>query len=186
MYCHEHSRTVIHYCVSSVKNGIVIKYADDTTITSIGLIPFDNEEHYRRIVADISEWCADNDLELNMKKTKEIIIDFRKKSTPIVPLQINGADVDIVDAFTFLGLEITDSLDWHQHTNSIISKAQRLYFLRRVRSFKVNQSILLHFYRGIIESILTKGIIVWYGNITVEDKARLQRIINKAPTDIGT
>ena len=69
--------------------------------------------------------------------------------------------MDIVDAFTFLGLEITDSLDWHQNTNSIITKAQqRLYFRRKVGSFKVNQSILLHFYRGIIESILTKGIIV--------------------------
>ena len=111
-------------CVSNVKNCIVIKYADDTTI--IGLIPFDNEEHYRKIVADISEWCAKNDLELNIKKTKEIIIDFRKKKTPIMPFQINGADVDIVDAFTFLGLEIADSLDWHQNTDSIIKKHNKV------------------------------------------------------------
>ena len=61
------------------------------------------------------------------KENKEIIINFRKKTTPIVPLQINGADVDIVDAFTFLGLEITDSLDWHQNIDSIITKAQKVY-----------------------------------------------------------
>ena len=34
--------------------------------------------------------------------------------------------------------------------------------------------------------VLTKGIIVWYGNITVEDKARLQRIVNTASKIIGT
>ena len=45
-----------------------------------------------------------NDLELNVKKTQKIIIDFRKEPTPIVPLKINGADVDIVDAFTFFRL----------------------------------------------------------------------------------
>ena len=45
---------------------------------------------------------------------------------------------------------------------------------------------MLNFYRGIIESILTKGIIVWYGNITVEDKAQLQRIVNTASRIIGT
>ena len=103
------------------------------------------------------------------------------------PSKLTEPDVDIVDAFTFLGLEITDSLDWHQNTNSIITKAQqRLFFLRRVRSFKVNKSVMLNFYRGIIESILTKGIIVWYGNITAEDKARLQRIVNTASRIIGT
>ena len=58
--------------MSNVIKCIVIKYADDTTI--IVPIPFDNEEHYRRIVADISEWCAKNDHDLTIKKTKEIVI----------------------------------------------------------------------------------------------------------------
>ena len=46
--------------------------------------------------------------------------------------------MDIVDAFTCLGLEITYSLEWHQNTDSNITKAQqRLYFLRHVKSFKL-------------------------------------------------
>ena len=51
---------------------------------------------YRRIVAEISEWCEKNDLELDITKTKELIIDNSHHASPI-----NGADVDIVDAFTF-------------------------------------------------------------------------------------
>ena len=102
---------------------------------------------------------------------------------PSCPSKIDGADADIVDAF----LDITDSLDWHQNTNVITTKAQQhVYFLRKVSSFKVNQSILLHFYRGIIESILNKGSIVRYGNITVADKALLQRIVNTASKIVGT
>ena len=63
----------------------------------------------------------------------EKLMWFAKKTTPIVPLQINGADVDIFYAVTFLGLKITESLDWHQNAHSKITKAQQhLYFLRKV------------------------------------------------------
>ena len=42
--------------------------------------------------------CSDNNLVLNVSKTKEMIIDFRKVKSPTPCLMINGADVELVDS----------------------------------------------------------------------------------------
>ena len=56
----------------------LFKYADDTAIVSLCV---NNDVMYRREVNSFSTWCKDNFLELNVKKTKEMIIDFSK--TPV-------------------------------------------------------------------------------------------------------
>ena len=65
----------------------------------------------------------------------QVEVRYMTLLTPIVPLQINGADGDIVDAFTFFrfGDYLLSVKDWHHNINSIITKAQqRLYCLRKV------------------------------------------------------
>ena len=57
---------------------------------------------------------------------------------------------------------------------------QRLYFLRKLRSFKVNPEILLLFYRATIESIITYGINCWGSSIMTKDKERINRLIRKS------
>ena len=51
-----------------------------------------------------SEWCSDNHLDLNVLKTKEMIIDFRRNSAVLPKLSINGTEVDIVEEYTYLGI----------------------------------------------------------------------------------
>ena len=58
-------------------NDILVKYADDKCLT--GLISKNDERAYCEEIGKLSTWCNANYLELNMKKTKEIIVDFRKK-----------------------------------------------------------------------------------------------------------
>ena len=55
----------------------IIKYADDTVV--VGLIENDNESEYRSAIKFVSEWCNNNFLNLNVNKTKELVIDFRRK-----------------------------------------------------------------------------------------------------------
>jgi hypothetical protein len=49
---------------------------DDTTV--VGLITNNDETAYREEVRNVSVWCQDN-IYLNMSKTKELIVDYRKK-----------------------------------------------------------------------------------------------------------
>ena len=54
----------------------IIEYGTDTAV--IGLIDCDNDETvYRNAIDNVVNWCDNNFFDLNVSKTKEIIIDFR-------------------------------------------------------------------------------------------------------------
>ncbi len=59
-----------------------LKFADDTTL--IGLIQDGDESAYRQEVKELAVWCNLNNLELNMLKTVEMIVDFRR-NPPALP-----------------------------------------------------------------------------------------------------
>ena len=62
---------------------------------------------------------------------------------------------------------------------------QRLYFLRKLKSFGVNSHILIMFYRAIVESVLTQAIIVWFDRATVTDLRKLASVVRSAERIIG-
>ena len=49
-------------------------------------------------------WCRDNNLFLNVIKTKELIVDYRKRRTEHAPILIDGAVVEQIESFKFLGV----------------------------------------------------------------------------------
>ena len=172
-------------CCAQNDDSLLVKFADDTTNT--GCISNNDESNYRSEVDSIVNWSQDNNLILNVSKTKEMIIDFRRNKTPMIPLEINGSTVEQVSSFKFLGTHISDDLKWTVNSAEILKKAkQRLYFLRKLKLFGANQVILINFYRTIIESIITSSIIVWFGRVNQADLNKLSSVIRSAEKIIGT
>ena len=68
-------------------------------------------------------WCQDNNLSLNVIKTKEIIVDYREKRTEHAPILIDRAAVEQVESFKFLGVHITNKLTWSKHTKTVVKRA---------------------------------------------------------------
>ncbi|KAI4900347.1 hypothetical protein NFI96_028637, partial [Prochilodus magdalenae] len=177
--------TLLTYdCVASQSNTS-IKFADDTTV--IGLITGGDETAYRREVAELVDWCDYNNLSLNTDKTKEMIVDPRRRRQELhTPLFIGETEVERVKNFKFLGVHISEDLTWLHNTHYIVRKSQqRLYFLRRLRKFGMSAQILSNFYRSTIESVLTSSIMVWYGNCTAQDRKALQHVIKTAQSISG-
>ncbi|TKS65348.1 putative RNA-directed DNA polymerase from transposon BS [Collichthys lucidus] len=173
-----------HDCSPTHNTNLFVKFADDTTV--VGLINKNDESNYRDEVSRLAKWCRDNNLSLNVEKTKEIVVDFRRAPSQHHPLTINGAAVERVSSTRFLGVLITEDLSWSSNTASLTRKAQqRLYFLRRLRRARAPVPILKTFYRGTTESILTSCITVWYGSCTASCKKTLQRIVRAAERIIG-
>ncbi len=134
----------------------------------------------------LAGWCSDNNFSLNVEKTKEIVVDFRRVHTQHAPLTINGATVERVSSTKFLGVYITEDLSWTNNTAALAKKAQqRLYFLRKLRRASAPASIMCTFYRGTIESILTSCITVWYGACNASCCKSLQRIVRAAEKIVG-
>jgi hypothetical protein len=113
------------------------------------------------VVRALGVWCPENNLSLNVNKTKEMIMDFRKQQREHPPIHIKGTAVEKVESFKFLGVHITDKLKWSTHTDSVVKKAQQCLFnLRRLKKFGLSPKT----YRCTIESILSSCITAWYGN----------------------
>lgn len=100
-------------------------------------------------------------LELNVTKTKELVVDLRREKLPhYTPLKIYGAPVERVSCFKYLGVNISDDLTWSLHISTMVKKArQRLYHLRRLKKFKISNELQRTFYSATIESVIS-------GNIT--------------------
>ncbi len=131
-----------HDCVSSHSSASIIKFADDTVV--LGLISNNDETAYLDEVERLTSWCQDNCLSLNVSKTKELIVDFRKRQQqPYTPLMISGTPVERVSSFKYLGVNISEDLTWTTHIQTQVKKArQRLYHLRQLRKFRVSPAIL--------------------------------------------
>jgi hypothetical protein len=87
-------------------SNTIIKFADDTTV--VGLITDNNETAYREEVRHLVVWCHDNHLSLNVNKTKEMIVEYRKRRTEHAPIHIDGTVEEQVKSFKFLDVHITN------------------------------------------------------------------------------
>ena len=161
-----------------------VKFADDTVI--VGLITNNDETKYRKCVDEFVNWCKASFLQLNTKKTKEMIFDFRTKGGTYQQTVINGDPIEVVNEYKYLGTVIDRKLTWDSNTDSIYKKGmQRLYFLRRLRQFGVERHIMILFYRSFIESILTFCFISWFFSLSIGNKNKLSKIVNMSSKIIG-
>ncbi len=172
--------------MSSHSSTSIVKFADDTVV--LGLINNNDETAYLGEVERLTSWCQDNCLSLNVSKTKELIVDFRKRQQqPYTPLMISGTPVERVSSFKYIGVNISEDLTWTAHIQTQVKKArQRLYHLRQLRKFRVSPEILKTFYSGAIESVLTPCISVWYGNSSNQDCKAMQRVVRLAERISGS
>ena len=180
-------------CVSTSSNCQIIKYADDTVISG-NMSDTKSENDYVTTVNKFVEWCERHHLKLNVTKTKEMIIDFRRSPHARPPLIIQGSAVERVHNYKYLGTTVCNTLDWSCNITLLRKKCnQRMYFLRMMRKMHVDKTILILFYRALIESIATNNIICYFGNATQADRKKLdsarriaQRIIGSSLHEIPT
>ena len=85
-------------CVSHHSSVHLLKFADDATLEGLVINSDVSENHHE--VNRLVSWCANNNLQLNATKTRERIVDFRKRKTPLAPITISGDSIERVDYFS--------------------------------------------------------------------------------------
>ena len=91
---------------------------------------------YMEEVRELTVWCQDNNLSLNVSKTKELIVDYRKRRAEQAPINIDRAVVEWVKSFKFLDVHITNELSWSKHTKTVVKRSKHnLFPLRRLKIF---------------------------------------------------
>ena len=126
-----------------------MKFTAKTAV--VGLISC-GETAYREEVTTLEEWCQNNHLCLNISKTKVVILDYAEGGGTYLTITINSTAVERVDTFKYLGVNVRTDLTWATHTTAVVRKTQqRLYGLRRLRTFGLRPQILKDLYWGTIE-----------------------------------
>ena len=89
-----------HDCMARHDSNTIIKFADNTTVVS--LITVNDETAYWEEVRDLAVWCQDNNLSLNVIKTKDMIVDYRKRRKEHASILLDRAVVEQVESFSSL------------------------------------------------------------------------------------
>ena len=120
---------------TGTENTIFIKYSDDTAIVDLS----NSILRYIEEIDRFTTWCKDNFFDLNLTKTKELLIDLRKQPPTVSPITIDGEIVERVEKYKYLGINIVNKLKFDSNVLSIYKKCHyRIYCLQRLRNIGIN------------------------------------------------
>ena len=156
-------------CNSTHPNRFLIKFSDDTALLSL---LFNDETGHGPVVEDIVDWCDKSCLCLNATTSKDMCIDFSNDPPSQTGTVIHEDKVEVVDEYKYLGTIIDNRLRWDRHCSATYKMCQqRLYCLRKLRSFNIDNTNLSMFYKSFIQSVLT--FLLYIGLGTSDKKTRI-------------
>ena len=143
---------------------LVHKFIDDTTASEI--LKKKQPSNMPDIIQQLVNWSKSSNMNINFKKTKEIILGTPGKNPPPL-LTMNELQIDRVTSFKLMGLVISSTLKWDDHVaSSCFKTASRLHFLKILRRACINQSDAICFYTTVIRPILEYACPVWHSMLT--------------------
>ena len=113
----------------------------------------------------VSEWCRQNSLSLNINKT--YLTHFVSNSVVHSNINITYENnyITKVNDLKFLGLNITNTLTWKLHIETILPKLSAASFAMMSIKLLISKQILKTIYYSHFNTIITYGLIFW-GNST--------------------
>ncbi|KAG7455663.1 hypothetical protein JOB18_004171, partial [Solea senegalensis] len=106
-------------CKSTFESRHIIKFADDSVIVSLLQ---DHEAGHGPVLDHFVRWCDDSYLQLNVSKTKDMKIDFRKNPPVTAQTFVKGTAVDTVNHYKYLGTILDDKLSFESNSDAICRK----------------------------------------------------------------
>ena len=177
------------------------KFVDDLSfleiiqLLSVGLatynlkahIPSDIPTHNQIILAKnlksqehlnvINKWTKKKKMQLNVKKTKNMIFNFSKKYQFITKLAVDDQNLEVVKETKLLGTIITDDLKWVKNTKEIVKRSyQRMQLLNTAAGFTSNIQDLRCIYLTYVRSVLEQSAVVWHSSLTLKNRRDLERV----------
>ena len=112
--------------VSNVFNFLM--YAEDTTLYCCleDIDHVNKQAVVNQELQKINNWLIANGLKLNTNKSKYMILGKPNKNIPVLQLRINNPNIDEVQNFNFLGLQVSSDITWNLHINEISKKVSRI------------------------------------------------------------
>ena len=130
----------------------------------------------------VQDWAYKNNLEVNLNKTKETVMEPPSKIQHLPPLQFPVVQVERVNSAKSLSINSNADFSWKSHVEAITSKATQNLFSKAMVCGH-SQPQLLHFYTGVIRPIGMFGI-TWSRELKWT-KSKLSKNRSSAVAEMG-
>ena len=166
---------------SSLLHTKALLYADDTVIYTTHK---DEGQAHLWVSTDLAlfqEWCNQNQLTINLSKTKLMLFGTKNMLRHSSKLEVNlsGTKIQYVKHFNYLGMRLEDMLTFEFHAAETLRMvAHKLYLLSRIRKFvTIGQAISI--YKSKVVPYFDYGDIFLLG-INQKTIDKMQKLQNRA------
>ena len=98
------------------------------------------------ILREVVNWSCDNFMNINWRKTKEMVLGT--KSASVSDLCVNDNSIERVHVFKRLGVLLDDNLKWNNHVDAVCARASsRLHFLKILKRSSLSSDDLVYLCR---------------------------------------
>ena len=158
-----------------------VKFVDDTAswecchVTGRDSSPQD-------VANDSAEWSKSNKMQLNMGKTKEMIVTFSGKhpGVDIPALKIEGRELERISCAKVLGVMISKTSPGLHTSTACVPTPTGDYFVCRLRRAGASRVNLLTFYKAYVRSAVEYASAVWHTGLTGEQADRIESVQRQA------
>ena len=128
-------------------------------------------------VQQIDNWTEENKMQLNEKKTTNMVFNFTKDYQFTTDVSLKNVKLETIDKTKLLGTIITKDLKWHENTKYIVRKAnEKMRLLHKFSKFTTNKSHLIHIYKSQVRGNLEYCSTVWHSGLTESDTKDIERV----------
>ena len=106
-------------------------YADNTVIIVQGKFAHTVRQIMQEALNALVKWAVKEGLNISPHKTAIVPFTNRRKTEGLGPLILHGKELKMLDEVKYLGVILDSKLNWNQHLQKIIRKAQTTFAVVR-------------------------------------------------------
>jgi len=148
----------------NINGANLVMFADDISILITDSDKGALQGNINRITSELELWFNKNNLVINTTKTG--IMAFHNKQTvqKVKPkVIINKMNLHYTGETKFLGIHITESLQWNAHIKALACKLSKVAFMIKSLREILSTYMVRNFYFTKFQSLLRFGILLWGG-----------------------
>src|SRR5882757_10579548 len=109
---------------------------------------------------EVVKWCNECHMELNLEKCEQMQISTKHQPT-LSSYSIADHTLSKVSSYKYLGLHIADDLNWNQHINKVLSKANKVLYVTKLALGRSSRPVKEAAYKSIVRPLVEYSSSVW-------------------------
>jgi Reverse transcriptase (RNA-dependent DNA polymerase)/Endonuclease-reverse transcriptase len=109
---------------------------------------------------EVADWCTKWLMSLNLNKCEYMKVSS-KRITLDSEYKVMDHPLSQVSSYKYLGLTLTEKLNWNPHINSVISKANQVLYVTKRALSKSTPNVKETAYKSIVRPVLEYSASVW-------------------------